>query len=379
MFEMGSTLELFPRPWGRVLALAAIVLMFVALRSGPASTATSTNSLLSTAAVLALTGTLLLRAFAMRHPIVIVGVVVSAVVLMFAGSSLAVIGVFAAVLTVAGQLPPRAGAAISAGLALVYVAATSYVRPGTPPLDLLFSTLGLAFGYLLVRSIHRLREEQQRTAQLLAELQASRDAQLQAAALRERTRIAREIHDILAHTLSGLALQLEGARLLLEQRPGDPEAAAMVERAHRLARGGLEETRRAVSALRGDQLPGPEGLARLAEAFQAESGTPTEFHAEGEPAPLPSEAQLALYRTAQEALTNARKHARPTRVAMRLRYTAQGAELTVEDQASDAAPAGLPSGGYGLAGMRERAELLGGSLEAGPTERGFTVRLWLPT
>ena len=144
---------------------------------------------------------------------------------------------------------------------------------------------------------------------------AGRDAQVHAAALDERARIAREIHDILAHTLSALAVQLEGTRLLVEQRPGDPAAVAALERASGLARDGLEETKRAVGALRGDALPGPEALPRLAADFERDTGVPCRFEVEGEPVALSPEARLALYRTAQEALTNVRKHAAASSVA----------------------------------------------------------------
>jgi signal transduction histidine kinase len=94
---------------------------------------------------------------------------------------------------------------------------------------------------------------------------------------------------------------------------------------------------------------------------------------------LTSEAQLAVYRTAQEALTNVRKHAQSTSVEVCLRYAPDGAELVVEDVDPRVVENGTQTHGYGLVGMRERAELLGGTLEAGPSATGFRVRLWLPT
>ncbi|HYW22728.1 MAG TPA: ATP-binding protein, partial [Terriglobales bacterium] len=113
--------------------------------------------------------------------------------------------------------------------------------------------------------------------------------------------------------------------------------------------------------------------------FQLDSGVECEYSVDGDPLELASPAQLALYRTAQEALTNVRKHAPTNRVQVHLHYATDGAELTVDDFGA-AAPS-KPNGtadGYGLEGMRERAELLGGSLEAGPRDSGFRVRLWLP-
>ncbi len=103
-------------------------------------------------------------------------------------------------------------------------------------------------------------------------------------------------------------------------------------------------------------------------------------HEEGEPRALDSEARLALYRTAQEALTNVSRHSAADRVEVRLAYEAGGTRLVVQDH-GPGAPVMVgpsPGGGYGLTGMRERAELLGGRLTAGPTDHGFRVELWLP-
>jgi signal transduction histidine kinase len=146
-----------------------------------------------------------------------------------------------------------------------------------------------------------------------------------------------------------------------------------------LAKEGLAEARRAIGALRGDSLPGPGGLQRLVADFNAATGAPTHFVVEGEPILLSSEAQLALYRTAQEALTNVQKHAStPSSVDVKLRYADDGAELLVEDAAPPQSSNGNSTGGYGLLGMRERAALVGGTLEAGPLPTGFRIRLWLP-
>lgn len=270
-------------------------------------------------------------------------------------------------------LGPGLAAAIGLGYEAAIVATARTVDPG----GLLASTSGLVFAYLASSGYRRLRQEKRKTEALLQEVLAGRDARIRAATLDERTRIAREIHDILAHTLSALAVQLEGTRLLVEQRPGDPAALDAVERASRLARDGLDETKRAVGALRGDALPGPEELPHLAAGFERDTGLPCRLSVEGEPAALSPEARLALYRTAQEALTNVRKHAAATAVAIHLRYGVCEAELTIENEGAPH-PSPLKGSGYGLSGMRERAELARGRLEAGPTPAGFKVRLWLP-
>jgi signal transduction histidine kinase len=251
------------------------------------------------------------------------------------------------------------------------------ISSGWQPLALISYALGLTFAYVAARSTTQLREEQVRTKALLLEVQRNRDAQVQSAALNERTRIAREIHDVLAHTLAALTVQLEGARVELQERGSDPDALSAVERAHHLAREGLNETRRAVAALRGDDMPGADRLPGLVTEFEKDTGTPAQFRIEGAPRQLQAEAQLALFRTAQEALTNVRKHAKPNRIEVVLRYGPQATELAVEDHGE---PIGSETavGGYGLLGMRERAELLGGTLDARPTDDGFTVTLRIP-
>ena len=144
------------------------------------------------------------------------------------------------------------------------------------------------------------------------------------------------------------------------------------------AKGGLEDARRAIEALRGGDMPGPDRLPELAAAFREQTGVDTALALDGEPRELPSEARLAVYRTAQEALTNVRRHAEPDHVELRLRYAPDGTWLTVEDRGRAAAASSEPGLGYGLTGMRERAELLGGRLAASPTADGFRVELFLP-
>jgi signal transduction histidine kinase len=263
-------------------------------------------------------------------------------------------------------------------VATVLLAVTfASARHGSIIAALLTAIMIAAFYGMLLLAI-RLSEANRRTHELLAELAAGRDAQAQAAKLGERQRLAREMHDVLAHSLSGLILQLEGARMLAAEDPADPRLPAAVERAHQLGRTGLEEARRAIGTLRDEELPGPERLAELARQFEQDRGVPCVVTVTGEPRLLASsEARLALYRVAQEALTNVTKHATGTaNVAITLTYAASSARLTVEDAGDDH---GMPGdGGYGLTGMRERAELLGGRLTAAPTGHGFRVQLEVP-
>ncbi len=244
-----------------------------------------------------------------------------------------------------------------------------------------FSFTGV-FLYAIVVWRFRQRDEQQR--RLLIQMGETRDAELRAAALAERQRLAREMHDVLAHSLSGLVVQLEGARLLAVSDPADGRLAATIDRAHQLAKSGLEEARQAIGMLRDDDLPGPGKLAALARSFEADTGVPCRYTETGRPAELGSAVWLALYRVTQEALTNVRKHAHAERAEVRLDYLPAEVSLAIEDFAAAtgappfAAAGGASGGGYGLTGMRERAELLGGSLTAAPTGHGFLVLLRVP-
>lgn len=170
--------------------------------------------------------------------------------------------------------------------------------------------------------------------------------------------------------------------MLARGRGVDADVARGLDQAHSLAVAGLEEARRAIAAARGDELPGPERLSALAEAFGEQSGLRVALEVLGEPRELAPDARLAVYRTAREALTNVRRHAAAERLRLALEYGVKATVLVVEDHAAPGAlsPAelALASGGYGLTGMRERAELLGGALVAGPTGDGFRVELRLP-
>ena len=268
-----------------------------------------------------------------------------------------------------------------------------WLASGLSASGLVSQDLGAAFVFAVgafVRS-SRIAQQQAGVAQaraedLLAQLRASQAGQAEAAALSERARLAREIHDVLAHALSGLVLALDTMELLGKQGAAAPDTVErmleQVSRGQRMARDGLADTKRAIAALRGDALPGPELLDRLLQDTAAATGIRAELTVAGVERPLPPELGLTLYRTAQEALTNTAKYAgQGAGVVVRLTYDQDAVGLVVEDTRSEGArrtTAGLTFGGYGLTGMRERAELLGGSLTAGPTDLGFRVQLQLP-
>jgi signal transduction histidine kinase len=217
---------------------------------------------------------------------------------------------------------------------------------------------------------------------MLVQAERARREQARAAALEERTRIAREIHDVLAHSLGALAVQLDVTEALLDEGADTDQVRTHVARARRLAVDGLTEARRAVAALREDTPPLPVLLDGLVAQYRADSGAPARLQVTGTPRALPPDAALAAFRTAQEAISNTRKHAPDATVTLDLAYQDDAATLTITDTPS--APAAMPAplaetgGGYGLTGLQERAELLGGTLRAGPDGAAWTVRLRLP-
>lgn len=290
-------------------------------------------------------------------------------------------GLFVAVAFAGMRLPERQSlAALGVAAAAFIPAAVHADRPGG---QIAGTELGIVAFYLVARFGRAAAEANEKTRQLLVELQASRDEAAEAATLRERSRLARDMHDVLAHSLSGLMLQLEGARMLSTQPDANGQLSPALDRAHHLARAGLEEARRAIAALRDEDLPGPDRLQQLADDFERDSRISASVTVTGSARRLDSETSLTLYRVAQEALTNSRKHASPERVDLRLGYEADGTRLTISDHAGGRArskPAAIATvgGGYGLTGMRERAELLGGRLDTGETADGFRVELWLP-
>ncbi len=283
-----------------------------------------------------------------------------------------------AIALAAGRLAMLPGRIISGGVAIGIFGALfwNWHQPGFG--EVLSVSASMFFTYVAAFSIHQLRTEQSRTAALLAEVIAGRDAQVRAAALDERARLAREVHDVLAHTLSALSIQLEGAWLLAQQRGSEPQVVTALERTSRLAKEGLLEARRAVSALREEAPPGPDLLPGLVDAFQRDTDIPATLQVEGEVRDLPPEVRLAVYRTAQEALTNILKHAEATAMTVILRYGAHDVELRIENRGRARPAPAAQGGGYGLIGLGERAALLGGRLEAGPRPDGFCVSLWVP-
>ena len=229
-----------------------------------------------------------------------------------------------------------------------------------------------------------LRQQRQRAEMLerLAEqLDREREEQARSAVAEERTRIARELHDEVAHAMSVIAVQADAAEGALGHDPALVERPLLAIR--ETARQALGDMRRVLGALRDgteqeeDLAPEP-GLARLRpllEQAQA-SGLEVALRVEGEPMPLAPTLDLAAYRVVQEGLTNVRKHASAQRVEVVLHYTRESIGVEVNDDGDGSGAGG--GAGRGLAGIRERVALLGGEFVAGPRARGFALRVTLP-
>ncbi|MHB8613912.1 MAG: sensor histidine kinase [Candidatus Dormibacteraceae bacterium] len=292
----------------------------------------------------------------------------------------ALAGVVLATLTVAGD-----GEAVYV-VAFALVAALAYeialrLTSGLPAVRVIAADfLILLAAAVLRRAVGQILRDRARLHQLLNERETTEAARLEAVAARaraeERERLAREIHDVLAHTLSAIAVQLQALQLVLAKE-GNQAAVAQAEHVYRLAYHGLEEAQQAVLALRGEGAPGTDRLRELCTSFESDTRCRCSFRIEGLPLTLTPEAKLAIFRVTQEALTNVRKHAPEGDVNVILRYSGDSAQLVIANQGSPRLRT-LPRGGFGLTGMRERAELLGGSLIAGPTADGFRVELTVP-
>jgi signal transduction histidine kinase len=227
---------------------------------------------------------------------------------------------------------------------------------------------------------HRARSEVERLAQKLAEANEQLRAQAadieELAKTKERNRIARDIHDGLGHYLTVVHVQLEAAQALLASDPETARGALL--KAQELTREGLADVRKSVALLRGSapQRPLLAAIEKLASECSTD-GIAAALKLSGTPRPLPEPVEITLYRAAQEALTNVRRHARASRLTIELAFAAvDGIRLRVEDDGVGADQIGH---GFGLVGLRERAESVGGTMSIrSALGRGFTLEMELP-
>ena len=269
------------------------------------------------------------------------------------------------------------------GLAIVVGASATLVYniPGVSVDQIVFIPVDFAVAWIAGLAV-RARVEQAEVAESHAtQAEQERDAAARVAVAEERARIARELHDIVAHAVSVMVLQVGAVRHRLPDTMAEDRAALRsVEQA---GRGALAEMRRLLSVMRRDgdgvelaPQPGLDGLDSLVQEI-GRAGLPVELHLDGERFPLPPGIDLSAYRIVQEGLTNALKHARASHAEVTVRYRPDEVGIEVRDDGTGATPS--DGYGHGLIGIRERVRLYGGEMTAGTTNGGgFTLSTRLP-
>ncbi len=276
-----------------------------------------------------------------------------------------------------------AAAVVAVGLGLLTLPVIHSVN------ELLFDLVTCTSAVLLGRVLRRSEERAVAEALRAERAEAQARERTRAALADERARIARELHDVLGHSVSVMVVQAGAAEQVVDN---DPELVRRaLESIRSVGTSALADVRRAVSLLREPghdpamvPTPGLSALDDLADTARA-GGLGVDVEVEGEPATLPPGLELAVYRIVQESLTNVRKHAGACRVRVHVRCAADRVEVEVRDDGRSGArpelrvtvPSGYPAG-HGIIGMRERALLYGGSLDAAPGPEGFAVRAVLP-
>ncbi|OIJ65849.1 sensor histidine kinase [Streptomyces mangrovisoli] len=285
--------------------------------------------------------------------------------------------------------------ALIGGLTAAVIAQLRWPQPEASPAGrvalTVFQTVPFVLAWVLGDSMRTRRAYFEQLEERAARLEKEREAQAKVAVAAERARIARELHDVVAHNVSVMVVQADGAAYVLDATPDQAKKA--LETISSTGRQALAEMRRLLGVLRtgehqegGEYVPQPdvEQIEDLVEQCRG-SGLPVDFKVEGTPRPLPSGVELTAYRIVQEALTNTRKHGGPNAGAsVRLVYFDDGLGLLVEDDGMGAPhelyeEGGVDGHGHGLIGMRERVGMVGGTLDAGPRPGGgFRISALLP-
>jgi signal transduction histidine kinase len=294
--------------------------------------------------------------------------------------SLTVVGIATAFLL--GNLRDRRLAAIGLVIVTASIVIVVYNIPGPQPVSwLIFIPLRFIAAWVAGYALRERSEQAEAAEERAAQAEHEREAVARVAVAEERARIARELHDVVAHAVSVMVLQVGAVRHKLpDALAEDREALRGVERAGRTA---LTEMRRLLAAMRrdGDEVeftpqPGLDGLDSLLDEV-GRAGLPVELHVDGDPFPLPRGIDLSAYRIVQEGLTNALKHARASDVDVTVRYRPDELKIEVRDNG----PGGARSDGlgHGLVGIHERVKIYGGEMTAGAVpEGGFVLSTRLP-
>jgi signal transduction histidine kinase len=333
-----------------------------------------------------------------RAPVAVLATSTAAQLASFAAGfrpTVAQAALYVAVYTVAGRSAQRtaiiAGLCFAVALAAAYLAAgRQYPQGALQPQDYVVGYATFVFAWFLGVLQRNRREHTAKLEALNAQLAEERESRAHWAVAEERGSIARELHDVVAHSVSVMVVQAGAARRIAKVDPEQAhDAISAIESTGRQA---LAEMRRLIGVLRRGDEPtslGPQpqlaDVGALVEQTR-EAGLPVTLEVEGEPRPLPAGVDLSAYRIVQEALTNIRKHAEPASARVRVRYDPRSLEIEVVDDGRgaawrDGAPDGGAdgNGGHGLIGMRERVALFGGQLEVGPQPAGgFRVAARLP-
>ncbi|GAA2497856.1 sensor histidine kinase [Streptomyces gobitricini] len=280
--------------------------------------------------------------------------------------------------TVASLRPPRTAAGCAVLMSTVWIYAGLISDRAAMP-----SVVGQAMGFSLV--LVRFGHVARRSAELARRLRAEQEERARHEVAEERARIARELHDVVAHHISVISVQAGLARFVFDSDPGTARTALGTIAG--TSAEALEELRRVLRVLRADDdggqaapMPGIARLEEMAERVRA-GGVPVRLRVDGTPRPLPPGVDLCAYRVVQEALTNVLKHAPGSTALVEVHYRPRHVTVSVTDDGDGAVQDRVRTGGgHGLIGMRERAKLYGGTVSIGPrSEGGFAVRVILPT
>ena len=280
-----------------------------------------------------------------------------------------------------GNLRDGTQAQLGLGVTVVGAALVMYNNPDHSAADLVFTPILFGIGWLAGFALRERAEQAEAAEERALQAEREREAAARIAVAEERARIARELHDIVAHAVSVMVLQVGAVRHKLpETLEEDRDALQGVEQAGRTA---LSEMRRLLGAMRDDgdgvELAPQPGLDRL-DALADEvgrAGLPVRLHVDGDPFPLPRALDLSAYRIVQEGLTNSLKHARAGHADVTVRYRADELRIEIRDDGDGAATSdGL---GHGLVGIRERVKIYGGEMTAGTApEGGFVLSTRFP-